>query len=404
MKRFLPALLLCSCVGSLVDHTGVPITLPDGGPGGTQQCIDTCTTAVQGAAPLCVGSTCTYECNAGLLNTGTACAAVTSVAAGGDHTCAIAGGAVRCWGDNGQKQLGADTPAFTGIPVGPTLPANARQVAASTTQTCALLDDNSVWCWGLGSASPHTIAGIAGTVTAIAAGAAHACAATASAVYCWGDNAFGQLGPGAAHATAAAVPGVPGATALAAGLDHTCAATGTQTWCWGANDRGQCGNNSFTSPAAPATVSGTGGAFLGSGEAHTCSGASPSGSLACWGANASDQIDNSGADLKQAKGVRSGSSAVAGGAGHTCLIDTGDVLCWGLNDNGQLGTGDYAIGVNSPTRTLVSGATRIAAGSRHTCALLNSGGLECWGANDKGQLGDGTISANSPTPVPATGR
>ncbi len=402
MTRSLPALLLCACAGSFVDHSGVPITLPDGGTGGTQQCVDTCTTTVQGAAPLCVGNTCTYECNAGLLNTGTACAAVTSVAAGGDHTCAIAGGAVRCWGDNGQKQLGVDAPSFTGIPTGPTLPSAALQIAVSTSQSCALLQDGTVWCWGLGTA-PHAIAGISGTVAAIAAGAAHACAATASAVYCWGDNSLGQLGSGAAHATAAPVSGVPGAAALAAGLNHTCAASGTQTWCWGANDRGQCGL-SFSATAAPASVSGTGGAFVGSGEAHTCSGASLSGSLACWGANLNGQIDNSGHDLAQAKGVRSSSTAVAGGAGHTCLIDANNVLCWGLNDNGQLGTGDYSTVVTSPQSTLVTGATRIAAGSRHTCALLNTGVLECWGANDKGQLGDGTIAPNSPTPVAVTGR
>jgi hypothetical protein len=83
----------------------------------------------------------------------------TALASGYSHLCAlVAGGVVKCWGDNQHGQLGNAANADLFIPV----PA----------------------------------AGLTG-VLRLAAGAFHACAATASAVSCWGRNDGGQLGLGA---------------------------------------------------------------------------------------------------------------------------------------------------------------------------------------------------------------
>ncbi|MGE5049355.1 MAG: RCC1 domain-containing protein, partial [Deltaproteobacteria bacterium] len=259
MKRLLPLLLVCACAGSLVDHDGASSTTPGGvvviPP--TQTCLDTCLTAPAGATPHCNGDVCGYQCQPGLLKTPLtnppSCSVPSAVAAGGNHTCAIAAGQVLCWGDNSLKQLGVDTPIATGSPVQvPGLPAAADRIAASTTQTCAHFGNGAVWCWGAGQV-PRAISGITGTVNAIAAGAAHACAATDSAVFCWGDNSLGQLGeaPSAGSATAEPVPNVPGAKVLAAGVNHTCAgdAAGSQLWCWGDNGAGQDGTGSTASPS-----------------------------------------------------------------------------------------------------------------------------------------------------------
>lgn len=84
---------------------------------------------------------------------------VTALAGGWYHTCAIAGGAVYCWGQNDYGQLGDQTSTDRWVPV-------------------AALGD---------------LAGT--TATAIATGH-HTCVIANGAAMCWGYNAEGQLGRG----------------------------------------------------------------------------------------------------------------------------------------------------------------------------------------------------------------
>ena len=77
---------------------------------------------------------------------------VTHVALGGFHTCAILDdGSLKCWGDNTEGQLGigmnmnmTSTPTTVEIGVG----RKVRQVSLGGEHTCAILDDDTLKCWG----------------------------------------------------------------------------------------------------------------------------------------------------------------------------------------------------------------------------------------------------------------
>ena len=100
---------------------------------------------------------------------------------------------------------------------------------------------------------------------------------------------------------------------------------------------------------------------------------------------------------------------LAGGGVHTCALKTdGSVLCWGSNAKGQLGAKSKdACGSNatpcSLTPVVVAGLSAVVeldAGGSHTCARKADGTVLCWGWNEQGQLGDGTTTDHAtPTPV-----
>ncbi len=137
-----------------------------------------------------------------------------ALAVGGDHACALLDdGALRCWGDNGQGQLGRDPLALpeSASPVAPSSSsiANLRGVFAGGGHTCVLWYDDTLRCWGdnargqLGDGTttdshlPRQPTGIT-NVDHVAAGSQHTCALpkTHDTVWCWGRNADGQLGDG----------------------------------------------------------------------------------------------------------------------------------------------------------------------------------------------------------------
>jgi alpha-tubulin suppressor-like RCC1 family protein len=85
----------------------------------------------------------------------------------------------------------------------------ATRVRVSVDNTCALLADGSVRCWGRNSAGqngdgttlqnalPAAVVSLGGTAIDLTAGSADACALLSSGVArCWGANGGGQLGDG----------------------------------------------------------------------------------------------------------------------------------------------------------------------------------------------------------------
>lgn len=90
---------------------------------------------------------------------------------------------------------------------------------------------------------------------------------------------------------------------------------------------------------------------------------------------------------------------VAAGPTHACVVRaSGAVLCWGTNDFGQLGAGDFEWRKEPHTVADVDDAVGVSAGGLPiggfngiTCVTRASGQVWCWGANGGGQLGDGTM-------------
>ena len=346
----------------------------------------------------------------------------TAASAGDLHACAVVNGGVKCWGYNGLGQLGDGTETdrliatdVAGLPPG----SNVTAVAAGIEHSCAIAD-GGVLCWGrnaegqLGtgmpsvhSTTPVQVLGLGpgSGVTSIAAGYFYTCAVVNGAVYCWGDNSMG-------YGTAIPAPQLfipSGATMAAVGYDHACASVNGGVQCWGAGDWGQLGHGIAAASAVPVTAipAGSGATAVSAGHFQSC--ALVAGQPMCWGVNNAGQIGNGqmGDGLYSTVplntlGFPAGAAGISAGYGHTCAIAGGGVQCWGGAMWGSLGNGDMSLGASSVPATVVglgpgSGATVVSAGMYFTCAVVN-GGVLCWGFGEYGALGTGN-QVSSAVPV-----
>jgi alpha-tubulin suppressor-like RCC1 family protein len=442
----LAGFLLAQGCDTLVDHDGASLLdVPDGGPGvlcglpdaGTHLCGNACvledeascgstcadcSTHVDGGVPACVAHLCSFECSPGYLRCGDACCRAAAVATGAQHTCAIAGTRLRCWGSNDQGQLGrsagassSDTPVdVDGLPLGVAV----SLVAAGPAHTCAVLADGRLFCWGAnasnqvgaGSTSipvPQEVA-LSG-VTSLALGARHTCAVASGALYCWGANDRGQLGGATAGSTPSPVPGLgSGVTQVASGVEHTCALQAGALLCWGSNDKGQLGTGGGDS-ATPQTVTLPGASRLGLGDRHSCALASGAAGpvLWCWGDNGSGQGGGGAGTLPTPTEVTLDAAVpptlIAAGRAHTCVAgpSTRSMRCLGANGSGQLGA---AAGTGAVTVPIPGEPYGVAAGGDHSCAVQTNGELYCWGSNGRGEVGNPTACPGScSTPTQPTG-
>jgi alpha-tubulin suppressor-like RCC1 family protein len=355
------------------------------------------------------------------------------ITAGGSHTCAITSvSGVKCWGYNGDGQLGDGTTTNRWIPIDVTgLSSKVVAIAAGNTDTCALTIGGGVKCWGdndngeLGEGNnfrqltPVDVIGLSSDVVAITAGFGHTCALTdGGGVKCWGANESAQLGNGTAdfdlHPIPVDVVGLSsGVKAIAAGGSHTCALTdGGGVKCWGDNFQGELGNGTmnFVGPnmlSVGVVGLSSGVVAITAGNSHTCA-LTNSGGVKCWGDNKYGQLGDGTTTNRwipmNVAGLSSGVVAIAAGDSDTCALTTsGKVKCWGWNESGQLGEGTTVQHLEPVNVTgLLSRVATITGGGLHSCVLTIEGGIKCWGWNDSGQLGNGTTT-NSPTPVDVVG-
>lgn len=240
------------------------------------------------------------------------------IAAGGNHTCALLNNsAVKCWGNNSLGQLGLGDlldRADDANEMGNALPfINLGRHIENVGGSPQLVPNKAI---------------------AIATGLAHSCALLENqSVKCWGWNVNGQLGQddyftrGDGLADDGITPQQDMGDALLAvdlgtgrsaiqistGELHTCVVLDNdQVKCWGLNTFGQLGLNE-----------------------HTVFGDGLDTDLITPNSEMGDRLPI--VNISQQHSIRK----ITAGDRHTCaLLDSNEIKCWGNNDEGQLGLDD----------------------------------------------------------------
>lgn len=286
--------------------------------------------------------------------------AVEQIVVGQIHTCALlASKRVKCWGINDDGRLGLGHVSTIGddelpssapaVSVSTELGVHVEKLFAGPMNTCALLSNGHMKCWGKSSYGEL------------------------------GDGYLGQrmIGDDELPSSIADTPLTnPGESLkdLVIGYHHMCLLlTSGPVRCWGRSDILGYGLGAPKLPqratdAAPVSVAppGLSVTALSAGWFHTCA-----------------------------------------------LISDGAVRCWGINGSGQLGLGntqpigDDELPSDAPAVRLtnVPGVTVVALSNgqgHHTCALLSDGSVKCWGDGIAlGQNGTAAVGDDeSPASVP----
>ncbi|MCX4240502.1 RCC1 domain-containing protein [Paraliomyxa miuraensis] len=364
--------------------------------------------------------------------------------AGDDFTCIIDTlNRVWCWGDNSNFNLGrggasvADDP----VPAQVALPGmlGATDLGMGDDHACVVLTNGTVACWGdddngqlgdgAGGADRSTAAlvpGLTGIVD-VEGGLDTTCALdNLGQVYCWGDNADGQLGVGntmdSANPQMVTLPSA--AETINLGDDFSCALLLTdQVFCWGESEDFQTGYGDIFDALVPTEVVGLPALNLvdleaGGGAGGVCV-LSAGGDRWCWGYSEEGQLGIASlGQLEPAPVDLTGpvASLVLDPPeyrGVLCGVMTdGTIQCSGNNTLVSAAIATGAIGILEPitgyqatpvTHPLLADVQSLALGNNFACAATTTS-VQCWGDNSNRQLGQGGVSTvDIPTPVAVVG-
>jgi alpha-tubulin suppressor-like RCC1 family protein len=303
-------------------------------------------------------------------------------------------------------------------------PDEVIHVEAGNEHTCALRADGTVWCWGFnrqaatgpvtGATCPERNGHPCDLVPkqielplaahALTVGDTHACVRLIDdSVLCWGHNPDNRLGARSqgfcenqrCNRTPIAPNRIPDAMShLSAGGEHTCGIGDGEVWCFGENTAGQLAeedadrDEAWPRPALAGLTRLYGGFF------HHC-GTNAAGELSCWGMNENGQVGIG--DLRNRippTPVLDDVLHAEGGRYFTCALQRGgDLWCWGHNDYGQLGEpgGDVCTWsrrcIPAPQRVAdVADIAHFAVGTYSVCAITTDGRAWCWGNARDGRI------------------
>jgi alpha-tubulin suppressor-like RCC1 family protein len=268
---------------------------------------------------------------------------IQQVAVGNGHICATDGVKIYCWGANSPGQLGRGSSGNSSPDVQPVVegkpPGTIASLIAGDGFTCALTTQDlnaGLYCWGTaptyGTTSPTQVTD---AFIAVAAGDQHICGVNENGyVYCAGNNDHGELGyksPSTGY-TDFTTPAVQDRAAqkpvnrVAAGGHHSAAMSASTLYLWGANAFGEL-SPSPPDPVNPPTMFGVKIDKIVFGNGHRCE--LSSGVVTCRG----DQAKLGGGTANQDTSVKISLDPVADlAASHdaTCAVtQAGALFCWG---------------------------------------------------------------------------
>jgi alpha-tubulin suppressor-like RCC1 family protein len=230
-------------------------------------------------------------------------------------------------------------------------------------------------------------------------------------VWGWGVNTTGELGTGAyAAGTSSPVQVVGSHSFSQIFTGYQCSVAlkeNGQVWCWGANAYGQLGSNNITSYNSPVLVVGAHSFVRLMGGSQNFYGTKDTNIVWAWGRNDLGQLGD-GTILNRSSPVLiigNHSFSEIRTSGYHCLAlkDDGQAWAWGANSWGQLGTGSLTA-YSSPVQ-VIGNHSFIAITAEYegsSYGLKVDGSLWAWGYNNYGQLGQGNIT-NYSSPVKVIG-
>jgi alpha-tubulin suppressor-like RCC1 family protein len=247
-------------------------------------------------------------------------------------------------------------------------------------------------------------------VTAIASWLGHTCKVHDGRLFCWGDNAEGQLGTGdtAMRDVPTRVGSFNDWLAVATSETHTCAIRAPGAlYCFGDNASGQLATGDTRPRFEPTAIDTPWPLRAISCGGTSCCAIGADARLACWGDNLEGKLGQDdpfgSADATELREVQAGTrfASVGVGQGHVCaILESGELRCWGRNVMGELGLGSVDPGqLRAPQRVGDASDWRSIGGSQHhTCGVRADGSLWCWGHNMFHELSAPELETTFPAP------